>query len=82
MGSLRHLSLFREFLRRNYSFFDGNALADEGIQQPAVPYLFAGPVNGDKELIDLLQAQVKEQQLTHCRGTGVSAETFYSCQVI
>lgn len=65
---------------RNYAHYDGNPLKDEGVQQPDCPYLIAGPVQGDQELIDKLQANVEQQQLTYCRGTGISAETFYSCQ--
>lgn len=65
---------------RNYAHYDGNPFADEGVTQPSSPYLIAGPVEGDKELIDKLQAGIEKQKLEYCRGTGVSAETFYSCQ--
>ncbi|KAL8454509.1 hypothetical protein Emed_000230 [Eimeria media] len=64
----------------NYGFYDGDPLASEGMKHPNTPYLIAGPVEGDKELIDRLQANVEKQQLQSCRGAGASAETFYACQ--
>ncbi|KAL8446022.1 hypothetical protein Emag_004874 [Eimeria magna] len=65
---------------KNYGFYDGDPLASEGMKHPNTPYLIAGPVEGDKELIDKLQANVEKQQLQCCRGAGASAETFYACQ--
>lgn len=65
---------------RNYMYYDGNPFEDDGSKQAARPYLIAGPVAGDKELTDQLQASVERQHLECCRGTGVTAETFYSCQ--
>lgn len=65
---------------RNYAYYDGTPFVDDGTRQLARPYLIAGPVEGDKELTDKLQASVERQQLECCRGTGITAETFYSCQ--
>ncbi|KAL8424597.1 hypothetical protein Efla_003713 [Eimeria flavescens] len=65
---------------KNYAHYDGNPLVADGIQQPNIPYLIAGPAEGDKELIDRVQANVERQQLQCCRGVGASAETFYGCQ--
>ncbi|KAL8424601.1 hypothetical protein Efla_003717 [Eimeria flavescens] len=65
---------------RNYAQSDGSPFEQDGLKESASPYLIAGPVPGDKELTDRLQAGIEKQQLEHCRGSGISAETFYSCQ--
>ncbi|KAL8438116.1 hypothetical protein ACSSS7_000481 [Eimeria intestinalis] len=65
---------------KNYGYYDGDPLASQGMKHPNTPYLIAGPVEGDKELIEKLQASVEKQQLEYCRGAGASAETFYACQ--
>lgn len=65
---------------KNYAHFDGNPLESEGVKQPDRPYLIAGPVEGDKELIDKLEANTEKLNLEYYRGDGVTAETFYSCQ--
>ncbi|KAL8271298.1 hypothetical protein Esti_004737 [Eimeria stiedai] len=65
---------------RNYACFDGAPLEKDGTKQSDSPYLIAGPVEGDKELTDILEFNIQKEKLEYCRGTGVSAETFYSCQ--
>ncbi|OEH74757.1 uridine phosphorylase [Cyclospora cayetanensis] len=65
---------------RNYLHFDGNPFAHQGVQQPHCPYIIAGPVEGDKELTEKLEANIAKLELSSVTGSGISAETFYGCQ--